>query len=339
MLTFGRGGSGQEPPRAERGTDKRLDSKPVKVLVVEDDELDYELTSARLAEVPGMQFSVDRAATYEQAREALRRCQHDIFLIDYRLGHRDGVDLLAEAREVGCSAPMVVLTGQGNEHVDLQAMRAGADDYVVKDGPDPTVLGRSVRYAVERRRLLAELERERERRQQEQELSELSRVAAGQAGLSVTAEALGLRPLREAAPGPFEECVRLFDALLDAALEHRAYKLDNDPVRPRIRALGERLGAMRAGPGDVIDVYTAALKAKLQASPPARGQAYMQEGRAMALGLMGDLAAYYRGFCFARPPERLQAPPRDAGRNVGSRESSVRSAEPVVKTNPREGER
>lgn len=52
MLTFGRGRAYRGPPRAERGTEKRLDSKPVKVLVVEDDELDYELTSARLAEVP-----------------------------------------------------------------------------------------------------------------------------------------------------------------------------------------------------------------------------------------------------------------------------------------------
>jgi FixJ family two-component response regulator len=270
--------------------------------MVEDDELDYELTAARLAEVPGFRIQLERAATYEQGLEAIRRCRHDAYLIDYRLAHRDGVELLRDARRSGCDAPMIMLTGHGNDRIDLEAMRAGATDYVVKGGPDPSSLARSIRYAVERHRLLAELEHERQLRRQERELLELTRLAGpggAAGGMSVTAEALGLRPLREAMPGAFDRMVRRFGDLFDMALEQRAYKTGSDPTAPQLRSLAEQLGSARAGPADVIDVYTAALRAKLAASPAPKAEACMQEGRAMALGLMGYLAAYYRAYCVA----------------------------------------
>ena len=280
-----------------------LETQPIRVLMVEDDELDFELTAARLAETPGMTVVVERAKSYEQGLEAMRRCQHDAYLVDYRLGHRDGVELLREGRRAGCDAPVILLTGQGSETVDLEAMRAGATDYVVKGGPDPTSLGRSIRYAVERQRLLAELGRERQLRQQEQELLEMARLTApGRGGgMSATAEALGLRPVREAMPGAFERMVRRFADLLDAALEQRAFKTASDPTAAGLRGLAEQIGTVRGGPADVIDVYTAALRAKLEGTVPAKAQAYMQEGRAMALGLMGYLATYDRAYCVPSP--------------------------------------
>jgi DNA-binding NarL/FixJ family response regulator len=284
------------------GKDVPLETQPIRVLMVEDDELDYELTAARLAEVPAFPIELERAATYEQGLDAIGRCRHDAYLIDYRLGHRDGVELLREARRTGCDAPMIMLTGQGSDRIDLEAMRAGASDYVVKGGPDPSSLARSIRYAVERHRLLSELERERQLRRQERELLELARMAGpggAAGGMTITAEALGLRPLREAMPGAFDRMVRRFGDLLDTALEQRAYKTESDPTAPQLRALAEQLGSARAGPADVIEVYTSALRAKLAASPGPKAEAYMQEGRAMALGLMGYLAAYYRAYCVA----------------------------------------
>ena len=287
---------------------------PVRVLMVEDDELDFELVAARLSETPGLNVSVERASSYEQGLDAACRAEHDVYLVDYLLGHRDGVELVREARERGCNAPMILLTGQGNDRVDQEAMRAGAADYVVKGGPDPSSLGRSVRYALERHRLVQALERERQLRQQEQELTDLATLAApggAAGGMSVAAEALGLRPLREGMPGAFDRMIRRCGDLLDTALEQRAFKNATDPTAAQLRALAEQLGLVRGGPADVIDVYAAALRNKLQGAPPAKAQAYMQEGRAMALGLMGYLAAYYRGFCVP-------------GRSVGGRQEAAR---------------
>src|SRR5690606_16479820 len=63
-----------------------------------------------------------------------------------------GLDLVREAKERRVRAPMIMLTGRGTREVDLEAMRAGAADYLVKGRIDPDALERSIRYALERRR-------------------------------------------------------------------------------------------------------------------------------------------------------------------------------------------
>jgi len=82
--------------------------------------------------------------------EAIRRNQHDAYLLDYRLGEDSGLQLLHEALKNGCRAPMILLTGQGDRAVDIEAMKAGAADYVVKGQVDGPLLERSIRYAIER---------------------------------------------------------------------------------------------------------------------------------------------------------------------------------------------
>ena len=78
------------------------------------------------------------------------RNQHDVCLVDYRLGAETGIDLLRAALERGCQAPIILLTGQGEHEIDLEAMKAGAADYLVKGRLDAGLLERSIRYAIER---------------------------------------------------------------------------------------------------------------------------------------------------------------------------------------------
>ncbi len=129
----------------------------VRVLLVDDDEDDYIITRDLLAEIEGRQFCVEWAATYEGALEAMERGRHDVCLIDYRLGERNGLELLRQALGTGYQTPMILLTGQGDHAIDLEAMQAGAADYLVKDQLDASVLERSIRYAIQRARTLAAL--------------------------------------------------------------------------------------------------------------------------------------------------------------------------------------
>jgi signal transduction histidine kinase len=131
----------------------------VRVLLVDDDEDDYFLTRELLAEIPGASFRLDWVADFDAALAEFDRCAHDVFLVDYRLGRRDGLELLRAAVAKGCPAPVIVLTGQGERAVDLEAMRAGAADYLVKDRLDAPTLERAIRYALQQRRSEAELER------------------------------------------------------------------------------------------------------------------------------------------------------------------------------------
>jgi two-component system, sensor histidine kinase and response regulator len=123
--------------------------KAIKVLIIEDDEDDYVLTRQLLSEVKGGAYLLDWAASYEQGLKVAGRGEHDVCLVDYRLGERSGTQLIREARDLGLTTPMILLTGQGNHDVDVEAMEAGATDYLIKDETPAARLGRTIRYAVE----------------------------------------------------------------------------------------------------------------------------------------------------------------------------------------------
>ena len=140
------------------------DSPPIRVLLVDDDRDDYHLTRELLEEIPGGRYHLDWVSTYEAGLEAIGCCAHDVYLIDYRLGAKTGLDLLREAQEKGCSNPMILLTGQGELEVDQAATLARAADYLEKSRLDSTLLERSIRYALQQRRYEVDLERKVEER-------------------------------------------------------------------------------------------------------------------------------------------------------------------------------
>ncbi len=139
------------------------EARAVRILLVDDDEDDYVVTRDFLADSKRTIFSLDWIPTFDEALEAICRREHDLYLIDYRLGRRDGLELLKLAREAGCSAPLVLLTGQTDGEIDLEAMRAGAADYLVKGQIDAPLLERSIRYALEQSRTLQALRESEER--------------------------------------------------------------------------------------------------------------------------------------------------------------------------------
>jgi two-component system, cell cycle sensor histidine kinase and response regulator CckA len=127
----------------------------IKILLVEDDEDDYILTRELLADIPGHRFVLDWVNTYAKGLDAMLLNQHDLVLVDYRLGAENGISLLRAAIQRGCQAPVILLTGAGQHEIDLEAMQAGAADYLVKAGLRADTLERSIRYAIQRKRAAA----------------------------------------------------------------------------------------------------------------------------------------------------------------------------------------
>jgi len=110
---------------------------------------------------------------------------------------------------------------------------------------------------------------------------------------SVTAQTLGVAPLREGMPHVFSEQVQHYGDLMDLALEQRAYKVEHG-VSTRLRSVSERIGFLKAGPRDIVEIHAATLRQKIKGAAPQKAQAYIEEGRLMVLELMGHLASYYR---------------------------------------------
>jgi len=132
-------------------------AQPLRVLLVEDDEDDFVITSNLLSEIPGRQVDLKWVATYPDALREIESGQHDICLVDYSLGERNGLELLHEAVEVNCVAPMIMLTGHTGYDIDTQAMKAGAADYLVKAQINTPLLERSIRHALQRSEIIENL--------------------------------------------------------------------------------------------------------------------------------------------------------------------------------------
>ncbi len=128
-----------------------MNNSPIKVLLIDDDEDDYILTRDWFSEFQVAGCFLDWVSNYEAAIHAITKHQHDVYLIDYRLGEGNGLELLRIAVTNGCSAPMILLTGKGEREIDIQAMKAGAADYLEKSQLNAALLERSIRYALERK--------------------------------------------------------------------------------------------------------------------------------------------------------------------------------------------
>lgn len=146
-------------------------SELLRILLVDDDEIDRRAVK-RLLRHAGVAVTVEERTDRRSALDAAESEVFDCVLLDYRLPGSDGVSLLRELREKGVGAPVVALTGQGDEEVAVELMKAGAADYLNKNGLTAERLERSLRYALslhrveEERRLL--LEREQQARLQAQ---------------------------------------------------------------------------------------------------------------------------------------------------------------------------
>lgn len=127
------------------------------MLLVEDDEDDYVITRNSLSEIEGKKFLLEWVSTYEAGLQAIQANQHDVYLLDYYLGDRTGLELMREVQKGGCKAPIILLTGQGDRKADLEAIRTGASDFLIKGQINAALLERSIRHSIERKRIEHEL--------------------------------------------------------------------------------------------------------------------------------------------------------------------------------------
>jgi PAS domain S-box-containing protein len=127
-----------------------MEEQVVKLLLVDDDEDDYLLTKEYLNDITDKKFEVTWAPNFEKGAHEIKYNSFDILIFDFLLGGRNGIDLLITAKQLGCESPIILLTGRGDLKTDMEAMRLGASDYLVKSELDTEKLDRSIRYALER---------------------------------------------------------------------------------------------------------------------------------------------------------------------------------------------
>ncbi|KAA3437137.1 hybrid sensor histidine kinase/response regulator [Rufibacter hautae] len=134
------------------------DTEPIKVLLVDDDEDDFIITSDIIHDIPARVYSLEWEPSFEGALKKIALKQHDVYLVDYRLGAHDGLELITQALQNGAVAPFILLTGQSDRETDEKAMRLGASDFLIKGRLTSFDLERSIRYSMEHAKSLAEIQ-------------------------------------------------------------------------------------------------------------------------------------------------------------------------------------
>ncbi len=129
----------------------------IKILLVEDDEDDVVLAKEYISQINTFEFDVIWEPNLANAKKRILVDEFGIFLIDYHLGGENGLDLIKYIQSKGVLTPAIILTGQNNFNVDIDASRFGAADYLIKDELNPSILERSIRYAISQSGIIREL--------------------------------------------------------------------------------------------------------------------------------------------------------------------------------------
>jgi signal transduction histidine kinase len=124
-----------------------MDSDLLKILIVDDDAVDR-MAVRRAIKNAGIQIEVHEAETCAEAVMALKTESFDCIFLDYRLPDQDGLALVQTIRSAGISSPLIVLTGQGDEQIAVDLMKAGASDYLAKSKISAGRLAQMLRNAL-----------------------------------------------------------------------------------------------------------------------------------------------------------------------------------------------
>jgi diguanylate cyclase (GGDEF)-like protein len=139
-----------------------LDLLPIRILLVEDNPGDARLLREVLRDADAPGFRIVEAGRLAEALARLEgEAGFDVVLLDLSLPDSHGLDTLRRAHAHAPHVPIVILTGHNDETQAVRAVQEGAQDYLIKGTLDTALFTRAIRYAIERHRMLAELEQAR----------------------------------------------------------------------------------------------------------------------------------------------------------------------------------
>lgn len=253
----------------------------MKVLYVEDDAEDFYAVETLTRALPSI--TLLRATSLRRAIERLD-ASIDLVLLDLTLPDSNGPHSITQILDIGL-VPVVVLTGRDNDKTALLALKLGAQDYLVKGKFEKELLSRTCLYAVERHRLLTELDETKALVARDREVQALAE--------NTSVPTQNQLSYKESHPERFRLLVQEYATLLEQALKVRAFKVSNT-TSASLRQLANELGSLQLTPRDLTEIHSEALRQTASQSPATKAAVYREEGLYLLIGLMGHLTSYYR---------------------------------------------
>ena len=130
-----------------------MDNEPIQILLIEDNVGDYQLILQMLDISEIAKFELIQTPRLVSGLKLLESGKFDIILVDLGLPDSVGLESFKAILETHPSIPIIILTGLANEEIGIQAIKLGAQDYLVKGEFNGKLLVRAIQYAIERKKL------------------------------------------------------------------------------------------------------------------------------------------------------------------------------------------
>lgn len=254
----------------------------LQVLVVEDSPGDRRLLQEMLNDASNDNhplapaFRLEQAGELSKALDHLKQRQFDVLLLDLNLPDSQGLATFNRIKEALTDTAIVVLTGLADNTLAVEAIRHGAQDYLIKDNLDGNVLVRSLCYAVERQRLQTALEQARQQQYRQQEISSLEEISKASPEQQASVQHL------------------LQDYTLLVQQHVRATRLREARPSQQVRVMAQHLVRLQARARDLAQLHLRMLKNTGSWSKASEERAFANDARLVLLELMGNLIDLYQ---------------------------------------------
>ncbi len=274
-----------------------MTEESLKILVVEDDAVDRQMLRRTLA-ATDLAVSLEEVGTVSEAVSRLRENKYDLVLLDYKLPDGTALSVLKAMQQAqGAQIPIIVLTVHAEKKIAMEALAEGAQDFLPKEMVNPDNLERAIRYSMQRSKLYQELQWSKEKERRERELRAFQE--------SVTEYDTAPPPAIRESTLFFDQCVSEYRAAVTKAMEELSFKVPKE-VPDHMRGLANKLGEMHAGPKDIIDIHTSAIKQLCKGKSTSIEQAITDEARILLIQLMGYICRYYRHRLLSATQENMR---------------------------------
>jgi hypothetical protein len=136
-----------------------METKTITALLIEDNPDDALLIQRYLTGSPRVTYSLMHVGRLADGLKIMNSIRFDVILLDLGLPDAPaGIKTFEKAYAQASSIPIIVLTGHDDDAIAIESVQKGAQDYIVKGQVTGSMLGRAIRYAIERRKLLVQLE-------------------------------------------------------------------------------------------------------------------------------------------------------------------------------------
>lgn len=264
----------------------------ITILLIEDNDDDATYFEELLKESPSFQYAIVCYTSLCQTLEQIDSITFDIVISDLSLPDARGLDILHSLKQDLIKTPIVVLTGLDDEKTAIEAVRNGAQDYLVKSSLNSDMLIRTIRYALERNNLQTQLNEARIRQMHEKEYIKIEELFLGRiVTMSSSQITTHHRNLEQSA-----ELKMLTDHLW-SIIQNNVSRSNPSPwsvISNNIKSVSDRLFALSAGSRETLFLVKYLFKYKIEKLPVDQWQNYIDDIRMILIELLCNLVTAYQ---------------------------------------------